>query len=192
MAREIKAGTAPIKTEVNTGFKPLKAGRYEATIFALEDGEYTTAKNKGLPNLTVQYRISDGQVGANRRHFDQFPMAPNWLNGEDAFRFHQFGAVVTDRTEEEFRKYVEEQQKAGEPIELPDDADLLGFPVTLTLKVVDDDYAYKKALKTNPDAKQSDYQKNQITSISPAGGGTAEAGGDSATEARPKAQTLDL
>lgn len=192
MARKINAGTAPVQTETNNGFKPLKAARYEATIFGLEDGEYGTKANKGLAKLNVQYRISEGQVGTNRRLFDEFPAAPTWLDGKDAFRFHQFGAAVTGRTEQEFREYAAAQQAAKEDIELPDDADLLGFPVTITVSVVDDDWKWKKALETNPDAKQSDYQRNRITNVGPAGDGNADEAGSVAEEARPKAETLDL
>ena len=199
MGRKIAAGNTPVKTEVNTGFKPLKAGRYEATIFGLEEGKYTTAKNKGLDKLNVQYRISEGQVGTNRRLFDEFPLAPTWLDGSDAFRFHQFGAAVTDRTEEEFRAYAAAQQEAKEDIELPDDADLLGYPVTITVAVQDDKYRFDEAVKkwkaegeVGDMPKQADFQRNRITNVSPAGGGNAPAAGTAEAEVRPKAETLDL
>lgn len=193
MARKIAAGKNEIKTEVNTGFAPVKAGRYESTIFGLEEGKYSTEKNKGLANLNVQYRISDGQAFANRRLFDQFPLAPTWLDGSDAFRFFQFGAAVTGRTEKEFREYAAAQQEADEEIELPEDEDLLGFPVTITVKVEDDEYAYKKALKEGVvGAKQSDYQRNRITNVSVAGGGNAPEAGPGAAEPKVKAEVLDL
>lgn len=195
MARKIAAGSKPVKKEVNTGgFKPLATGRYEATIFGLVEGKYETKANKGLENLTVQFRISEGQPGTNRRLFDTFPMATEWLNGEDAFRFFQFGAAVTNRTEEEFRAYAAEQQEADKEIELPEDADLLGFPVTITVSVVDDKYAFDKAKETDPNAKPKDFQRNRITNVTVAGNGNMEGKGGSSDDGppRPKAETLDL
>ena len=181
-----------IKTEVNTGFKPLPMGRYEATIFGVKNGKYENkAKKKsyGLANKNIQFRISDGQAGANRRVFLLNPDEPNWNDGSDAFMFHQFWSVVMGMEEADFRKKLSE----GEDIDFPEDEDLLGFPVTLLLKVEDDTYAFEKAKEKNPEAKQSDHQRNAIQRILPEGNGNAPVSGSSeADPPRPKATVLDL
>ena len=148
MARKINVGGQEISTDTGGSFAPLPAGRYEATIFSVKEGEYKSEKNRGLPNLNVQYRISEGQKGANRRIFDLVPLSPNWKNGKDAFRFWQFGAAVNGTTEKAFREKAKEAaaKKTGS-VTLPDDADLLGKAVTLVLGIEDDDYNFDKAHK---------------------------------------------
>lgn len=180
MARKIGVGGKDISTDTGGSFAPLPAGRYEATIFQVKEGKYTTVKNKDLPNLNVQYRISDGQKGANRRLFDLVPLSPTWKDGKDAFRFFQFGAAVTGVTEKAFREKAKElaADKKG-TIEIPEDSDLLGKGVTLTIKVVDDDYAFEKEHSKwedlndpdSPEPQIKDFQKNTISNVAVAGGG---------------------
>lgn len=191
MARSISTGEGAVNPDGGGGFKPLPNGRYEATVFKVDDGKYSSAKNKDRPNLKVQFKISDGQTGANRRLFEVVPMFAKWSDGKDAFAFFRFFAAVTDTDEKEFRAAWNEAAEAKEDFDLPDDVEILGTPVTLTVKITDDEWAFKKAKKTDPDAKQADFQTNAISGIGRAGGGnmdSASGGGSSA----PKAAILEL
>ena len=201
MARKIGVGGKTVTTEVNDGnFAPLPAGRYEATIFGVKEGEYKSPKNKGLPNLNVQYKISDGQKGANRRVFDLVPLTPTWADGKDAFRFFQFGAAVTGMTEKEFREAAAaaSEKKSGS-VEIPEDADLLGHAVTITLKVEDDDYRFKQALEKwealdDPDVPEpilADFQRNSVANVTVAGKGNMGGASAGASESVSGAVQLD-
>ena len=191
MARKIGVGGQEISTDTGGSFAPLPAGRYEATIFSVKEGEYKSEKNRGLPNLNVQYRISEGQKGANRRLFDLVPLSPNWKNGKDAFRFWQFGAAVNGTTEKAFREKAKEAaaKKTGS-VTLPDDADLLGKAVTLVLGIEDDDYNFDKAHKVweaaddpeLPEPVIADYQRNKISNVLVAGSGDQAGGSEKSAE----------
>lgn len=209
MARKVQV-TGEVSTETNTGFKPLKAGKYEVTVFGVEEGAYKNGANKGKPNLNVQYRISEGQSGANRRVFDLVPLITNWSDGKDAFRFFQFFAAVQGISEKDFRIKVKEAKEAGdtnlETLDLPDDDDLLGMELTITLNVKDDDYRYKEAVKKwkaegerGDEPKQADFQRNNITAVSGPGEGNMESddadsgsSGGGSTGGKVKATVLAL
>lgn len=199
-----------VSTETGGSFAPIPAGKYEASIVKVEESAYKSPANKGLPSLNVQYKVSPGQVASNRRLFDLFPLAPNWKNGKDAFRFHQFFAAVEGISEKEFRLKVKAAQEAKEELDLPDDVDLLGAEVTITVKVVDDTYKFGKAkeeydklseaakAKQEP-PKQADYQTNDISAVDVAGKGNmdkdddgAPAGAVSAKSSNAKTKVLDL
>lgn len=190
MGRSVSTSGGAVNPDGGGGFKPLANGRYEATIFNVTEKEYASPKNKGRPYLNVEFRISDGQPGANRRLFEKVPLFSKWADGKDAFAFFRFFAAVTDTEEKEFRKKWNEAAEAEEDFDLPDDVEILGTPVTLTVKVVDDKYNYDKAKEYDSEAKQSDYQTNSISAISRAGGGNMEGGGSG--EAPVKATILEL
>lgn len=192
MARSISTDGGVVNPDGGGGFKPLKVGRYEATVFKLEEKRYASVKNKDRPYLNVEFRISDGQVGANRRLFEKVPLFSKWSDGKDAFAFFRFFAAVTDTDEKEFRAAWNEAAEAGEEFDLPDDVDILGTPVTLTLKIVDDTYAFNKAKETDPDAKQADFQTNAIAAIGRAGGGNMDSDGGEGSSPAPKATILEL
>lgn len=190
--------TGEVSTESGGSFAPLAAGKYEATIVKVDEGAFKSVDNKGLPNINVQFKISPGQVGANRRVFHLVPLSPNWKNGNDAFAFHQFFSAVEGISEKDFRIKVKAAKEANEDLELPDDVDLLGAEVTLTLKVVDDDYKFKKAKeafeKLSPAAqakqeapKQADFQKNSINGVDVAGKGNMDKDDDGAPAGAVKA-----
>jgi len=182
MARNLDFSGENVSTESNTGFAPLPAGKYEATVFDVKDGTYgEKSANSGRPNLKVQFRISDGQKGANRRVFETVPLFSEWASGSDAFGFFRFFAAVQGKSESEFRKEVAANPKK---VSLPDNKQLLGKAVTLDITVDNDDYAYNKYVADNPDGDldEDDFQRNNIRSISKAGGGTSsEGGGKSST-----------
>lgn len=197
-----------VSTESGGSFAPLAAGKYEATIVKVDEGVYKSVANKGLENINVQFKISPGQVGANRRVFHLVPLAPNWLNGNDAFAFHQFFSAVEGISEKDFRIKVKAAKEAKEDLDLPDDVDLLGAEVTITLKVEDDDYKFKKAktayealspaaqAKSEP-PKQADFQKNTISGVEVAGKGNMDKDDDDgapagAVKAKAKTVVLDL
>lgn len=209
MARKVQV-TGEVSTETNTGFKPLKAGKYEVTIFGVEEGAYKNGDNKGKPNLNVQYKISDGQKGANRRVFDLVPLITNWSDGKDAFRFFQFWAAVLGMPEKDFRIKVKEAKEAGdtdlETLDLPEDDDLLGMELTITLNVKDDKYRYEEAVKKwKADGEkgeapvQADFQRNNIVAVSGPGEGNMDSDGDddgpsggASSGGKVKATVLDL
>lgn len=192
MARVFNTGGEKVTTDTGGSFAPLPAGRYEATIFSLKEGEYKSEKNKGLPNLNVQYRISEGQKGANRRIFDLVPMDAKWKDGKDAFRFHQFCAAVTGRTEKAWRELWNEsaEDKKKPKPSIPDDAELLGKAVTLVLGIEDDDYNFDKAHKVweaaddpeLPEPVIADYQRNKISNVLVAGSGDQAGGSEKSAE----------
>ena len=203
MARKAEV-TGEVSTEVGGAFKPLPAGRYEVTIFGVEEGKYKNGPNKGRPNINVQYRISEGQKGTNRRIFDLIPLFTNWAgpDAKDAFSFFQFFSTVQGMSEKDFRIAVKEDGAADD---LPDDDDLLGMELTITLKVEDDDYHFEEAKKkwesegSKGDAPvQADYQRNRVAGISPAGNGNMDRDSDDEPSSgggstkRSKATVLDL
>lgn len=174
MARKIGVAGKEISTDTGGSYAPLPAGNYEATIFSVKEDVYKGANSSGIPYLNVQFRISEGQKGANRRIFDKIPLETAWKDGKDAFRFFQFGAAVNGMDEKEFRKATKAAaEKKGGAVEIPDDADLLGAGVTLVLGIEDDKYHFDKAHEkwedlNDPDApepKIADYQQNNVKNI---------------------------
>ena len=200
MARKIGVGGKEISTETGGNYAPLPAGNYEATIFGIKEGTYKGANSAGLPYLNVQFRISGGQSGANRRVFDKIPLTPTWKDGKDAFRFFQFGAAVTGVSEKAFREAAKaaSEKKTG-AVDIPDDADLLGTPVTLVLGVEDDKYYFdlehsKWEDLNDPDAPEpviADFQQNNVRNILVAGKGNKSEGSESAGEDVSSAVTLE-
>lgn len=124
-AREHKAPEAQ-----GGAFAPLKPGWYEATIYAVDNIEFSKkegyeGKNEGW---NIQYRISDGQNGANRRVFSRYYIGDVvFPSGSDNFSLFDLGDAVTGG---KFRAAYNE----GEA-ELPDRGDLLGRPVEIRLVI---------------------------------------------------------
>ena len=155
----------------NNRFAALAAGKYVASVFEAELGEYgPKSGNKGRPFVKVQFRIEDGQTGANRRIFQNIGIFEKWAptsknpDGSDNFTFFGFFAAVTGKSEKDFREWFRD---AKDPFgELPSPSQLEGRKVTLVLKVVPDDYAYNKALEEGTleeGETQDDYTKNDIS-----------------------------
>ncbi len=142
MARGTVKVTQAAKEQAESGggdFKPLAAGKYNVDIFDAETAEIKNGPNAGVTGVRMQFRIAAGQKGANRRVFNAVWDTERWApkgdkpEGAVNFQFHQFyKALGFDLSNEEF--------------ELPDVEDLLGEALTVKLKVVADDYKYKKAL----------------------------------------------
>jgi hypothetical protein len=120
------------------GFKALEAGKYNVDIFDAEETEIKQGVNAGTKGVRMQFRISPGQKGANRRIFSAVYDVERWkpkegkTEGAVNFQFFQF--------------YKALGFEMGENFELPDVEDLLGEALTVKLKVVADTYQYNKAL----------------------------------------------
>lgn len=183
MARTVNLSGKDVKKSENTGFAPLPAQKYNVTVFDLDEGEYKNGANKGRPFLKLQFRVSDGQPGANRRIFVNLGDFPYWKkkdgSGEDGasnFLYWQFykalGVVFPSKDEED---EVE--------VSLPDLEDIEGAALAVKLKIVNDTYAYEKAMNawveakeaaeekgkpfTEPQPEQGDFLKNEVAEFLP-------------------------
>jgi hypothetical protein len=124
MARKtVKVTQAAKEQAASSGgdFKALEAGKYNVTIADAEETEIGKGLNKGVTGVRMQFRISDGQKGANRRVFNTVWDTERWApkdgkkEGAVNFQFHQFyKALGVDMSAEE--------------VELPDVEDLLEEP----------------------------------------------------------------
>lgn len=180
--------TGGVKEGNSGSFAPLPSGKYQATVFDSKAGAFgPKSANADRPNINVQFRISDGQKGANRRVFQTVGLFLNWAatdknpDGADNFLFYQFFGAVTGQKDKDFRAKVKEVGVAKLGTLLPDPDSILGKQVTLDLGIELDDYAYKKALADDATVKPEDFKRNTVKSISPAGeiaSGAAEGNGD--------------
>lgn len=173
-------GIALKGTKVSDGggnkFDPLAAGPLGLAVFDAEVKEYgPNTNNAGRDFLKIQFKVLDGQTGANRRLFENVGLFPEWAptdknpDGSDNFTFFAFFAAVLGKKEKDFRaefkKAIEEED---EKFEIPSARELLGKKVTAIIKIVPDDYAYKKYLQAVKDGDeeegktQSDFLKNTI------------------------------
>lgn len=145
-------------------YKPLDAGVYNVTIFDAEETEITNVKsaNKGVTGVRMQFRISDGQKGANRRLFQSVYDVQKWApkpgkdEGAVNFLFFQFyKALGYDLGDGEF--------------DLPDVEDLVGESLAVKVKIVADTYQYNKAEKegTLGDRTKGDFLTNEIAEFLP-------------------------
>ena len=161
MARTVNLSGKDVKKSENTGFAPLPAGKYNVSVFDLEESEYKSPNNKGKPMLRLQLRVSDGQKGANRRLFTNLGDFPYWGkkdgSGEDGspnFLYFQFykalGVVFPSKDEED---EVE--------VSLPDLDEIEGATLAVKVKIVNDDYAYKKAQEAWIEAKDAAEAKGK-------------------------------
>ncbi len=130
---------AAAKAAEGNAFKPLPAGIVNATIFEHSAAEIKKGDNVGVTGLNIQFRISDGQKGANRRIFTHVWETEKWASGSVNFLYFQFYKALGVEFKDADGNDLEE-------VELPDLEDLNGSPLALKLKVVPDDYQYKKAL----------------------------------------------
>lgn len=154
--QQAKAGTE------KRGFKPIDAGKYNATVFDVKEDVYGKAsKNAGDPRYRIQYRIT-GPKFANRRLFDDVGIFPEWASGSANFRFFQFFKAL--ETPVDF-------PKDGGAVDLPEPSDFLGDEVTLVVKIEDDDYAYQKALSEfdgkGAEPNKEDFKRNRIAAVLP-------------------------
>lgn len=163
MARSVKVSGADNKASEGGGtFEPLAAGVYNVTVFDHQVKQYNNGANAGRDYLALQLRISDGQKGANRRVFVNVGDFPKWApkNGKEANNFLFF----------QFYKALGVEFPDGDDItevDLPDYEELNGSPLAARLKIVEDDYAFKKAQKegTLGDRTKADFLKNEVAAF---------------------------
>ena len=173
----------------SSGFAPLPNGKYAVTVYEVNHKEYgPNSNNAGRDSWNVQFRISDGQEGANRRIFQQIGLFPTWAptdkypDGADNFLFYQFFSSVQGKSEKDFRAEVKDviEGKGKKVLSLPDDSQVLGTEVILVLGTEADTYAYNKAKEGGELAEgetQDDFKRNTIKRILPAESGAASGGG---------------
>lgn len=143
-------------------FDPIPAGTYAVTIFDVEQSEFQSEANKGKPYLKVQLRIAEGEY-ANRRLFENVPLFLEWGSGADAFKFYDFFGPVQGQTSKDFRASVKEAVEAGNTdLDLPTPEDLMGKELEIKVKVVPDKYNWNLAKQTDPNAKQEDFNTNEV------------------------------
>lgn len=141
-------GEAPEPAEQNSRFKALPAGPKVVSIFDAEIGEYgPKSVNAGRPNLKVQFRIEDGQEGANRRQFETIPLFQTWSSGKEALPFLAFFAAVQGKTLKEFREEITTARETGAKFSVPKPQELLGRRVVAIFQVEKDEYGYTKAVE---------------------------------------------
>lgn len=164
MVRKQQVSGADSKASEGGGtFEPLAAGVYNVSIFDHQVKQYGNGANAGRDYLALQLRISDGQKGANRRVFVNVGDFPKWApkNGKEANNFLFF----------QLYKALGVEFPDGDDItevELPDYEDLNGSSLAVRLKIVEDDYAFKKAVKEGQkDAVKSDFLKNEVAAFLP-------------------------
>lgn len=151
------------------GYDPLPAGTYEASIYSVDEVEFSTSPAKAADyadnneGWNVQYRIADGQTGANRRLFERIYLNPEGFpSGKDNFSFFRFADAVTNG------KFTKEWEDPDKDAYLPDRDKIVGTPVMIRINNVVDTYAWNKAKKDNPDLDESrkkDYRTNQIQNV---------------------------
>lgn len=197
-------------------FKPLEAASVVVSIFEATAGEYKNGGNKGRTNVRIQFKVSEGQKGANKRLFQTVGIFEKWAptsknpDGFDNFTFFDLFAAATGKANKEFRQWFEE---TADPFaELPSPKQLEGRKVVATLKIVNDEYAYTKALtqfaqekgldlaadraaveaafEDEHDLTQDDYKTNEIASFKVYDGTLPSAGG--ANTSAPKVAAVDL
>lgn len=189
-------------------YDPLEAGKYVVSVFDAKLGKYTKpGGNKDRPNYNIQYRIADGQTGANRRIFSQIGLFATWgatsknPNGSDNFAFFKTIAALTGRSEKDIRAEYNAVTEEGGEYEIPSPSELKGRKAVLTLKIVPDTYAFDTAqAKENEEAKaekrepetldQEDFKRNEIAGWAIYDGSLPAAGG-SQTDA-PKIEAVTL
>lgn len=131
-------------------FAPLEAGPVVLSVYEVKQGEYKNGGNAGRPHARIQFKVTEGQKGANKRLFQTIGVFEKWAptaknpDGFDNFTFFNFFAAVTGKAEKAFREWFKE---TAEPFgELPGPGELEGRKVVGVLKIVPDTYAYEKAL----------------------------------------------
>lgn len=196
------------------GFAPLEPGNYAVSLYEVTTGEYQRGGNEGKGFVKVQFKVLDGQKGANRRLYGSIGKFPEWAptdknpDGSDNFTFFKFFAAVQGKTEKEFRAEVDEwfdsltEKQLDEGVEFPESlvpsrSALEGRKVVVTLGVIHDKYNYDKARaqaesdgEDPDDLNPDDFKTNEVKNYK-VYDGTLPAAGAAQTSA-PKVEAVDL
>lgn len=128
--------------EATKGFAALLPGKYIAKIMDVKDGKFgDKSENKGREKIAVRFKIIEGPEGVGRQFTDfNIPLFPEWASGKTAASFFKFFKAVG----------VEFPDKDSDAdIDLPDNEDLLGEEIGITLKTE------QKYGQTDPDVTES-------------------------------------
>lgn len=187
MARKVSVTKgAEEQAKSNSGvFKPLPAGKtINVSIFEAEETKIGKGLNEGVTGARMQFKVSEGQAGANRRLFQSVYDVERWAPKEPGkegavnFLFYQFYKALGVSFPED-----------GE-VELPEIDELVGEELAVKLKIVPDTYRYDKAVAEwkaageKPEDKPSkgDFLTNEIKEFLPFDDDVAEAGDDVAAD----------
>lgn len=170
MARTVNISGSDVKDSKGNGFDPLPAGKYNVNIYEVSEGEYKNGGNAGRTFLKLHLKVADGQKGANRRLFVNVGDFPRWApkpggkdpKGSPNFLFFQFYKSLPEP--------VEFPDGVDGAVDLPDLEDLEGALLAVKVKVVKDDYAFKKAKEAGElDGRtEDDFLKNEVAEFLPA------------------------
>lgn len=131
-------------------FKALDAGPVVLSIYEAKIGEFKNGGNKGKTSVRIQFKVEEGQPGANKRLFQTVGIFEKWAptpkneGGADNFTFFGFFAAATGKKEKEFRQWFSETDDAFDQI--PSPSALEGRKVIGKLKKVPDEYGYRQNL----------------------------------------------
>lgn len=168
-----------VLAERSNNFDALDAGTYGVTIFDVKKGEIAAGKrNAGAMQYNVQFKVLDGQPGANRRHFETITFAPSWPEfGDkpeaDNFGLFNFLAAVQGRKSSEVRAEWDAATKGDGEVTIPSASELLGKKFNITLSKKPDPFGYKRA-KEKAEASGEEFNgtpdqfnRNNITKYAP-------------------------
>lgn len=163
---EIDLGGDAPEVQENSRFKALPAGKYVVSVFDAEIGKYgPKSANADKPNLKVQFRIEDGQEGANRRQFETIPLFDTWASGKEAVPFLAFFGAVQGKSIKEFRQEIADARAGKGKFSVPSPTELLGRKIVADFLVEEDEYGYNKAVENGdiePEETQEDYTRNSV------------------------------
>lgn len=178
MARVVNVSGQKVRDAQSTRFKALEAGEYTVSLYDVKEEKYgPNSNNAGRPYYNVQLRIEDGQPGANRRLFEKIPLFLEWNptpknpEGSDAFTFYDFFAAVEGIKSSEFRARMKKLVEAEKDLEVPDPTPLMGKKVNVVLDIVNDSFAYEKAVAEGTleeGETEEDYTRNRVRTWKPA------------------------
>ena len=155
-------------------FQPLAAGIYNVTVVDAEETKIDNPKsvNNGFTSVRMQFRISDGQKGANRRLFQTVYDVERWANKDGSDPKDANGVVIEGTGSvnwlfSQFYKSLGVDMTGA--VDLPEIEDLLGKSLAVKIKIVPDTYKYNKAAKdgTLGDRTKSDFLTNEISEFLP-------------------------
>lgn len=164
-----------VLAEGGNSFEALDAGVYGVSIFDVKSSVIEKGKRaEGSTVYNVQFKILDGQKGANRRHFERITFTPSWpVFGDkkeaDNFGLYNFLAAVQGRKASEVRAEWKAAAEGEGEVTIPSPTELLGKKFNVTLSKEPDQYGFDKAKeKGEADGKTiDDFSRNNLKKIEP-------------------------
>lgn len=168
-----------VLAEKSNSFEPLPAGTYGVSIYDVKAEEIAAGKrNAGDTSYNIQFKVLDGQTGANRRHFERILIAPTWVEfGEkeeqDNFTFINFIAALRGVAPKVVRAELDAATKGEGEFSVPTPKDLLGKKLNLTLDVKEDPFGFRRAKERAEeqgeefDKNPTDFKRNNVKKFAP-------------------------